>query len=166
MRHVVVYPHSRRACSLHEISLQHPRRSPVEMAQPRNTIISTHVYFSPSTGSKVADMPEWRSRLIPDHDQLPADTSGLPTILIDGHYIIFRSFYAMPALTTRDGTPVGALLGFCNVINELVSVAHLAPLGVAFDQSRGATYSGGISPTQRCFFYPPETKPLYACVQM
>ena len=65
-------------------------------------------------------MPGWTSRIIPDHDDLPKDASALPVMLIDGHYIIFRSFYAMPSLTAPDGTPVGALVGFCNVINKLV----------------------------------------------
>ncbi|CAM9227746.1 unnamed protein product, partial [Ascophyllum nodosum] len=71
-------------------------------------------------GAKVADMPEWTSRVIPDHDDLPVDASALPVVLIDGHYIIFRSFYAMPTLTAPDGTPVGALVGFCNFLNKLV----------------------------------------------
>lgn len=65
-------------------------------------------------------MPGWTSNIIPDDDDLPEDASALPVVLIDGHYIIFRSFYAMPSLTAPDGTPVGALVGFCNVINKLV----------------------------------------------
>ncbi|CAM9139113.1 unnamed protein product, partial [Laminaria digitata] len=73
-----------------------------------------------ASGAKVADMPAWSSRLIPDHDELAVDPSAAPVLLIDGHYIIFRSFHGMPDLTAPDGTPVGALLGFCNVINRLV----------------------------------------------
>lgn len=71
-------------------------------------------------GAKVADVPAWSSCLIPDHDELAVDPSAAPVLLIDGHYIIFRSFHAMPDLSAPDGTPVGALLGFCNVINKLV----------------------------------------------
>lgn len=71
-------------------------------------------------GAKVADMPAWSSCLIPDHDELAADPSAAPVLLIDGHYIIYRSFHGMPDLSAPDGTPVGALLGFCNVINKLV----------------------------------------------
>ncbi|CAN0398605.1 unnamed protein product, partial [Hapterophycus canaliculatus] len=50
----------------------------------------------------------------------PKDASAPPVLIIDGHYIIFRSFHGMPALTMSDGTPVGALVGFCNVVNKLV----------------------------------------------
>lgn len=68
-------------------------------------------------------MPSWASRLIPDDDDERSsskDPSAPPVVIIDGHYIIFRSFYGMSPLTTSDGTPVGALVGFCNVINKLV----------------------------------------------
>eukprot|EP00903_Cladosiphon_okamuranus_P018931 g17412.t1 len=72
-----------------------------------------------ASGAKVADMPGWASRLIPDGDDLYADTAASPVLIVDGHYLIFRSFHGMPPLTTADGTPVGALVGFCNVINKL-----------------------------------------------
>lgn len=72
------------------------------------------------SGAKVADIPGWSSCLIPDHDELAVDPSAAPVLLIDGHYIVYRSFHGMPHLSTPDGTPVGALLGFCNVINKLV----------------------------------------------
>lgn len=75
-----------------------------------------------AAGAKVADMPGWRSRLIPDDDDLQADPSAPPVLLIDGHYLIFRSFHGMPPLSAPDGTPVGALVGFCNVINKLVRI--------------------------------------------
>lgn len=68
-------------------------------------------------------MPSWASRLIPDNDSEhspPKDPSAPPVVIIDGHYIVFRSFHGMPALTMSDGTPVGALVGFCNVVNKLV----------------------------------------------
>lgn len=72
-------------------------------------------------GAKVTDMPDWTSRLIPDGDDLSADPSAPPVVIVDGHYLIFRSFHGMPPLTAADGTPVGALVGFCNVMNRLVS---------------------------------------------
>lgn len=73
-------------------------------------------------GAKVADVPDWASRLIPDGDDLRADPAASPVLIVDGHYLIFRSFHGMPPLTTSDGTPVGALVGFCNVMNKLVSM--------------------------------------------
>ncbi|CAM9201306.1 unnamed protein product [Choristocarpus tenellus] len=71
-------------------------------------------------GARVVDVPDWRSKLIPDGEKLPSDPSSIPLVLIDGHYLIFRSYHAMPQLTSPDGTPVGALVGFCNVLNKLI----------------------------------------------
>ncbi|CAN0363308.1 unnamed protein product, partial [Ectocarpus sp. 12 AP-2014] len=73
-----------------------------------------------ASGEKVADIPSWSSRLIPDDDELPADPSASPVVIVDGHYITYRSFHGMPHLSAADGTPVGALVGFCNAMNKLV----------------------------------------------
>ncbi|GMH97374.1 hypothetical protein TrVE_jg7658 [Triparma verrucosa] len=43
-----------------------------------------------------------------------------PLVLIDSSAYIFRSYYAMPPLHRSDGTPTGAVLGFCNMLNKLV----------------------------------------------
>ncbi|CAM9386514.1 unnamed protein product, partial [Discosporangium mesarthrocarpum] len=71
-------------------------------------------------GARVADMPEWQSSIIPDHEGLVIDPTASPLMLIDGHYLMLRSFHAMPPLMSPAGFPVGALVGFCNVINKLV----------------------------------------------
>lgn len=41
-------------------------------------------------------------------------------VLVDANSIIFRTYHAMPKLTTADGTPINAVLGFCNVLNKLL----------------------------------------------
>ena len=33
-------------------------------------------------------------------------------IAIDGNSLLYRAYYALPDMTTRDGTPTGALHGF------------------------------------------------------
>jgi DNA polymerase I len=61
--------------------------------------------------------------------------------LIDGSGYIFRAYHALPPLTRKsDGTPVGAVSGFCNMLNKLVDditaeegTGHMA---VIFDTAR------------------------------
>jgi len=59
--------------------------------------------------------------------------------LIDGSGYIFRAYHALPPLTRSDGTPVGAVQGFCNMLWKLLedlkgedAPSHLA---VIFDHS-------------------------------
>jgi len=41
--------------------------------------------------------------------------------LIDGSGYIFRAYHALPPLTRKsDGMPVGAVSGFCNMLNKLL----------------------------------------------
>ncbi|MBT4880720.1 MAG: DNA polymerase I [Alphaproteobacteria bacterium] len=56
--------------------------------------------------------------------------------LVDGSGYIFRAYYGLPPLTRTDGTPVGAVYGFVNMMLKLrdeVSSDHLA---VVFDAGR------------------------------
>ena len=63
--------------------------------------------------------------------------------LIDGSGFIFRAYHALPPFTKSDGTPIGALVGFCNMLNKLLlidkekdNVTHIA---VIFDH-KGETF--------------------------
>src|SRR5690606_6764052 len=71
--------------------------------------------------------------------------------LVDGSGYIFRAYHALPPLTRKsDGTPVGAVAGFCNMLWKLLcdmkgeadAPTHLA---VIFDHSektfRNAMYA-------------------------
>ena len=41
--------------------------------------------------------------------------------LVDGSSYIFRAYHALPPLTRKsDGFPVGAISGFCNMLDKLV----------------------------------------------
>ncbi|MEM1197911.1 MAG: 5'-3' exonuclease H3TH domain-containing protein, partial [Pseudomonadota bacterium] len=47
--------------------------------------------------------------------------SGDHVYLIDGSTYIFRAYYALPGLERKsDGLPVGAVAGFCNMLNKLL----------------------------------------------
>ena len=57
--------------------------------------------------------------------------------LVDGSGFIFRAYHALPQLTKSDGTPTGAVAGYCNmlfkILNEMdkFKASHLA---VIFDK--------------------------------
>jgi DNA polymerase I len=56
--------------------------------------------------------------------------------LIDGSGFIFRAYHALPPLTRSDGTPVGAVLGFCNIILKLLETNQIDYMAVVFDTAR------------------------------
>ena len=56
--------------------------------------------------------------------------------LIDGSGFIFRAYHAMPPLTRPDGTPVGAVLGFTNMLLKLRQETDADHLAVVFDVAR------------------------------
>ncbi len=66
-------------------------------------------------------------------------------ILVDGSGYIFRAYHALPPLTRRDGTPVGAVLGFTNMLIRLRETYKHDMLAVIFDHGR-ATFRSTIFP--------------------
>ncbi len=46
--------------------------------------------------------------------------------LVDGSAYIFRAYYSLPALTNPDGVPVGAILGYTNMLWKLADDLHAA----------------------------------------
>lgn len=51
--------------------------------------------------------------------------------LVDGSAYIFRAFHALPPLTRKsDGTPIGAVSGFCNMLWKLLQDARNTSVGV------------------------------------
>jgi DNA polymerase I len=64
-------------------------------------------------------------------------TKPHPLVLIDGSGFIFRAYHALPPLTRPgDGTPVGAVYGFCSMLHKFISQFPHAPIIVIFDVSR------------------------------
>lgn len=74
--------------------------------------------------------------------------------IIDISGYIFRAYYAMPQLTRTDGTPVGAVFGFCNMLLKLKEIIrkHAKDSSVlwagAFDVSR-ETFRNTIDPSYK-----------------
>ena len=40
-------------------------------------------------------------------------------LLVDGHALVYRAYYAIPELATQDGRPVNAVFGFVRMLNQL-----------------------------------------------
>ncbi|MFZ4125079.1 MAG: 5'-3' exonuclease, partial [Rickettsiales bacterium] len=57
-------------------------------------------------------------------------------VLVDGSGYIFRAYHALPPLTRKDGTPVGAVYGFTNMMLRLRENYADDHLVVIFDASR------------------------------
>ncbi len=57
-------------------------------------------------------------------------------LLIDGHSNLYRAFYAIRGLSTRDGMPTGAAFGFLRMLHKLLEDLEPTHLGVAFDVGR------------------------------
>ena len=49
-------------------------------------------------------------------------------VLVDGSWLVFRAFFAIPAnLTTRDGLPTNAIFGFATMFRKLFAGPHARP---------------------------------------
>ena len=55
-------------------------------------------------------------------------------LLIDGHGLAFRGFYALPeTLAASDGTPTNAIVGFTNMLIKCIDEFKPDALGLFFD---------------------------------
>jgi DNA polymerase-1 len=54
-------------------------------------------------------------------------------LLVDGHNVAYRAFHALPPLTSPDGTPTNAVLGFARVLSSLRDTWAPTHACVAFD---------------------------------
>ncbi|MEM8951540.1 MAG: DNA polymerase I, partial [Pseudomonadota bacterium] len=64
----------------------------------------------------------------------PAASEKPRLLLIDGSGYIFRAFFALPPLTDKIGTPVGAVYGFCNMLFKLAQDRPGEQMIVVFDK--------------------------------
>ncbi len=87
-------------------------------------------------------------------------------ILIDASGFIFRAYHALPPLNRPDGTPVGAVLGFCNMLLRLESAHPTATLVAVFDAARHS-FRHEIYPQYKAHRppAPPDLVPQFALVR-
>ncbi len=86
--------------------------------------------------------------------------------LIDGSGFIFRAYHALPPLTAPDGTPVGAVLGFTNMLLRLMEGHKSDYFAVIFDAGR-TTFRSRIYPEYKANRPPPpdDLIPQFALVR-
>lgn len=66
-------------------------------------------------------------------------------LLFDGHSLAYRSFYAIPELSTRDGRPVNAVYGFLRILIRIMRSFPSGYATVAFDAG-GKTFRHELYP--------------------
>ena len=71
--------------------------------------------------------------------------------LIDGSGYIFRAFYALPMLTTPQGIPVNAVLGFMNMFMRLTAKIKCDYCLVLFDAKRQNEVDALVSSYRRLY---------------
>jgi DNA polymerase-1 len=57
-------------------------------------------------------------------------------IIVDGYGFVFRAFHSMPPLTRRDGTPIGAVYGFTNMLLRFIEKHTADYIVVALDAGK------------------------------
>ncbi|MSP61640.1 MAG: DNA polymerase I [Myxococcales bacterium] len=68
--------------------------------------------------------------------------------LVDGSGFIFRAYHALPPLTTKAGTPTGAVYGFAQMIIKLEQDYRPSHLAVVFDAS-GRSFRDDLYPAYK-----------------
>ncbi len=68
--------------------------------------------------------------------------------LIDGYGFVFRAYHSLPPLTRNDGTPVGAVFGFTNMLIKLLASLDVSHVAVVFD-SGSKTFRNDIFPAYK-----------------
>ena len=64
-------------------------------------------------------------------------------LLVDGHGLAFRGFYALPGMNAPDGTPTNAVLGFFNMLLKAADEWRPDGIGLFFDP-KGPTARDGM----------------------
>jgi DNA polymerase I len=86
--------------------------------------------------------------------------------LIDGYGFVFRAYHSLPPLTRSDGTPVGAVYGFVNMLIKLLASLEVTHAAVVFD-SGSKTFRNDIFPDYKanrppC---PEDLKPQFSIIR-
>lgn len=69
-------------------------------------------------------------------------------LIVDGHGLAFRAFYAVPPLSAPDGTPTNAITGFMNMLARVEEDLAPGRCAVVFD-APGPTFRHEAFPSTR-----------------
>lgn len=64
------------------------------------------------------------------------NTANKKFVIIDGKSVFYRGYYAMPNLTTKDGTPTGGVYGFATLALEVIKRLKPDYVAVAWDKPK------------------------------
>ncbi len=68
-------------------------------------------------------------------------------LLLDGHSLAYRAFYALPTdLATKNGTVTNAVYGFTSMLTKVIADEQPDYIAVAFDAPGGSTYRYDLDP--------------------
>ena len=75
------------------------------------------------------------------------DKDGRTLLVVDGHSLAFRAFYALPveSFTTSTGQPTNAVWGFATMLADVMAKEKPTHMGVAFDV-KGGTFRNDMLP--------------------
>jgi len=62
--------------------------------------------------------------------------TGKRLVIIDGKSVFYRGYYAMPNLSTKDGTPTGGVFGFATMALEVIKRLRPDYVAVAWDKPK------------------------------
>src|SRR3954464_13716396 len=68
--------------------------------------------------------------------QEPVETKRKKFAIIDGKSVFYRGYYAMPNLSTKDGTPTGGVFGFATMALEVMRRLKPDYVAVAWDKPK------------------------------
>lgn len=75
------------------------------------------------------------------------DSASGKLLVVDGHSLAFRAFYALPveSFTTSTGQPTNAVWGFATMLADVIAKEKPTHMGVAFDV-KGGTFRNKLMP--------------------
>lgn len=65
-----------------------------------------------------------------------AENNKNKLVLIDGHSVLFRAYYAYPPLTTKEGELVNAVYGFTSILLGIIRELEPTHIAVSFDRAK------------------------------